>query len=111
MPDNVTVVANCGKFAECSNNFVHVVYKETISCVFLNQSDTSEKTCCISYQLCDQSGPQNNPVCTKDFSHNIQLEVSGPSGQVYCYTITASNDTYTAKVEGSFIAGITITSH
>ena len=104
-------------YTECTNNFVEVVYKDTsessesiiISCVFLNQSDTSKKTCCVTHQLCDQRGPPNDEVCNKDFPYSIKLDMSGYSDQMYCYIATASNGTYTVKVEGSFefITGIT----
>ena len=95
------------KFAECTNNFVQVVYNETntestISCVFKNQSDVSEKSCCITYGLCDQKMSQNSLEC------RIESDVSDSvsSGQMYCYTAIASNETYSVKVKGSFTAGI-----
>ena len=89
------------------------MYKEnsTISCVFQNQSDISKKLCCITYRLCDQQESQNVQDCNEDFSDRIELGVSDSvsSDQLYCYTAIASNDTYTVKVEGSFIivTGIT----
>ena len=84
------------------------MYKETyteltISCVFLNQSDASDKQCCVTYQLCNKNEPQNDQVCNEDFN---ELKLSGHSGQSFCYTVTASNDTYTVKVEGNFTTGI-----
>ena len=86
------------------------MYKETssestISCVFLNQSDNSEKTCCVTYNLCDLTGTQK---CNKISPYNIKLELSGHSSETYCYTVTASNDNYTVKVEGTFTLGIII---
>ena len=99
-------------FAECTNNFVQVEYKEntsdsTISCVFPNQSDISEKVCCITHQLCDQK-ERISQECNKHLQYKIDLEASESvsSGQLYCYTAIASNNTYTVKVEGSFITGI-----
>ena len=75
--------------------------------MFPNQSDISEKTCCITHQLCDQKEPQDTQECNKDLQYKIDLEASVSSGQLYCYTVIATNDTYTVKVEGRFIAGIT----
>ena len=102
-------------FTECTNSFVQVEYEETssvstISCTFVNVSDTSEKTCCVSHRLCDQNQPDNTPgpVCSIDSPYSIQLEVSRHLTQTYCYTVTASNDTYTINVEGTFILGIII---
>ena len=104
----------CSVFEECTNNFVQVMYKEatsesSISCIFLNQSDTSEKTCCITHRLCDQMGPESNvQVCSRNSPYSIQLKVSDHSSQHYCYTVTASNNTHTVKVEGTFTIGIYI---
>ena len=90
------------------NNFVQVMYREnsTISCVFLNQSDTSEKECCVTYGLCDRREAQhkNTPTCNRNSPYNIQLEVADRSR--YCYTITASNESHTVKLEGIFTLGI-----
>ena len=101
--------------AECTNSFIQVVleYNETssesvISCVFLNSSDTSEKNCCVTHRLCDQQEPTKvQEYCNSNFPYSVELNISGHLKQRYCYTVTASNDTQTVKVEGSFIAGIT----
>ena len=82
------------------------MYKETntestISCIFNNHSDVSLKSCCITYGLCDQKMPQNSLEC--EIESDISDSVS--SGQMYCYTAIASNDTYSVKVKGSFTAG------
>ena len=94
-----------------------MVYRETftestVSCVFLNQSDTSEKTCCVTHRLCDQKILENTLRCNKDSTYNnvIELEVYFghlSTSQKYCYAVIASNDTYTVKVEGTFTLGIT----
>ena len=78
-----------------------------ISCEFLNQSDTSEKTCCVTYIPCkiNLKGP-GNTQCDRDSPYDIQLEVIDQSYDLYCYTVTANNDTYTVKVEGTFTLGI-----
>lgn len=91
------------------------MYKEistesVISCVFQNQSDVSMKTCCITYQPCDQKGPQNFQECNRGFSHEIELDVSDSltSDQLYCYTARISNGTHTVKVKGSIIGIVLI---
>ena len=94
---------------ECSNMFVRVLYREnsmgsSITCEFLNQSDASEKTCCVTYGPCDQPDLRSRLTCNKDTSYNIQLEVADRSR--YCYTITASNKSHIVKVEGTFTLGI-----
>ena len=93
------------------NNFVKVQYTEAtyesaISCTFLNQSDTSEKTCCATHGRCDESGPESIQECKADSPYNIPLEISDRSIQRYCYTVTASNGSHTVKVEGTFTLGI-----
>ena len=101
-------------FAECTNNFVQVVYTETIagstiSCIFLNQSDVSEKSCYITFQLCGHLFQTDFQV-TGCNEHRIHFDVSNSvsSGQRYCYTAIAGNATYTVKMDGAFITGITI---
>ena len=98
-------------YTECTNSFVQVVYRETssvsiISCEFLNRSDTYDKLCCVAYIPCNKKEPgSHNKTCgrSRDSLYNIQLEVID---QTYdCYTVTASNDTYTVKVEGTFTLG------
>ena len=100
-------------FTECTNKFVQVEYKEMssesiISCIFLNLSDTSNNTCCVTHRLRDKKGLDNAQKCNKNSPYNINLEASGRSNQHYCYTVTASNGTYTVKVEGTFTLGIII---
>ena len=87
-----------------------MIYKETtpestISCVFQNQSDTSEKSCCITYGLCDQERLRNALADCNNY-YSLELDLSGTSRQRYCYIVTASNDTYTVKVEGTFTTGL-----
>ena len=92
------------------NSFVRVVHKETtsgstISCVFLNPSDASEKTCCIVLRSCDQTEIDDDQTeyCSKTSNYDIQLEASRRSDENYCYTVTATNATYTTKVEGTIV--------
>ena len=84
--------------------------ESTISCIFLNPSDTSEKICCVVYQLCDQEFEETENIqeCNNNLPYSIELDVSGNSSRMYCYSVTASNDTYTVKVEGNFTTGIII---
>jgi hypothetical protein len=109
----VVVTIDLNNFTECTNNFVQVFYNESssgsiISCVFLNPSDTSEKTCCVIYQLCDQERIDSEmaPGCNKSVLQEIELKVFVNSSETYCYTVTASNDTYIIKVDANFTKGI-----
>ena len=92
-------------FLECINDFVQVMYnsESIISCIFLNRFDASEKTCCVKHHLCDQHGSENVQECSNDFPYDIKLNIYGGSGQtVHCYTVSASNSTYTMRVDGTF---------
>ena len=76
-----------------------------ISCEFLNQSDTSEKTCCVAFRPCDKKESEfHNKTCDRDSPYSIQLEVVDQSYD--CYIVTASNDTYGVKVKGTFTLGM-----
>ena len=101
--------------AECTNNLVQIVYEETatessISCVFLNPFDTSEKLCCIIYGLCHQILQNQSLKCNEHRLSRIVTD-SVISGRQYCYSAIAGNATYIVKVEGSFTAGIIIIIH
>lgn len=103
-------------FAECTNTFVQAGYVETasgstISCIFLNSSDSSEKFCCVTHGECDKKESENVQECKSDPPYKIQLQISDLSERRYCYTVTASNDTYTVKVGGTFTLGIVIQSN
>ena len=99
-------------FAECTNNFVRAEYREAdsisvISCIFLNPSDTSEKTCCVNHGRCDEKVPESVQECKTDPPYSIPLKIlSVSASQRYCYIVTASNDIHTVKVEGTFTLGI-----
>ena len=88
--------------SECNNQFVEIKYNSaatTISCVFLNQLDSSEKSCSIQYGICDQE--QTEMVASNTTSGNVMLNLAlTGSGRVYCYNITARNRTYTVIVDG-----------
>ena len=98
------------QLAECTNNFVQVGYKEaadpTILCVFTNQSDVPEKACCITHYPCDQEDPPDIHECDEKLPYTTEIAVSVASDQQYCYTAIASNGTYTVKIKGSFVTGI-----
>ena len=80
----------------------------TLSFIFLDQNNTSDKMCCVVYRLCDHERPENAQKCSRNSPYNIHFvsDVSNHSGQKYCYTVTASNRTYTVKVNGMFVLGM-----
>ena len=95
----------------CTNTFVQAEYiitdsESAISCIFLDPLDTSEKNCCVTHGICDEKA-ENAMVqeCKIDPPYNIPLEISDLSSKRYCYTVTASNDNHTVRVEGTFILG------
>ena len=85
----------------CSNEFVRVKYDSatsTISCNFLNQFDTSEKVCRIHYGVCDEIIVETTSA--SDTSDSVTLKLRILNSASYCYSLTASNDSYTVTVEG-----------
>ena len=72
--------------------------------VLIYHTDTSEKECCVTYGLCDRREHKSTQTCNRNSPYNIQLEVADRSR--YCYTITASNESHTVKLEGIFTLGI-----
>ena len=73
----------------------------TISCVLLNPTNTSIKSCRVTYGHCDQEQDQNvEGVSSADLPNNNIITVKVPRGS-YCYTATASTDDFIVAVEGS----------
>ena len=81
----------------------------TISCVFENKSDLSQKSCSIEYGLCGKetnSVPLENST-TEGSPFTVTLKLSTiTTNSKNCYVVTArfSNDTLTVMVKGSFEA-------
>ena len=69
--------------------------RSTITCDFLDETDTSIKSCSVVYgQQCDQMlvpGPQQSS--TLEAPNSITLKVD--SENFNCYVVTASNDSFT----------------
>ena len=77
----------------------------TISCVFENESDLSEKLCSIRYGLCGKEANSVLNSTTEGSSFAITLKLSSIAmNSKYCYVVTAklSNDTLTVMVKGNF---------
>ena len=73
----------------------------TLTCIFLNSNDTSEKSCNVRYGQCGQE-----MRTVSGYSSNNSVTVSLQLSTVYisvCYIVTASNGSFTVIVEG--IAG------
>ena len=85
--------------AECTNQFVVVnIAASTVSCIFLNNLNTTNQSCGIMYWLCDEGGVRN--VQNYDLSNNAKLMLT--TSGYYCYVITATNGWHTIRIEGSF---------
>lgn len=84
----------------CLNRLVHVEYDETsayIICTFLNESDTSVKSCTVTYGQC-QDGVQ--PMQESRTANASIIRVPVNRGGVQCYNVTAGNDVFSVVVEG-----------
>ena len=90
---------------ECTNQFVEVQYNSAtsiITCTFLNQSDTSLKSCIIRYGSCDQQ--QRKTVQGNSSSSKITLSLESQNS--FRYTAIARNGTFAVAVQGSIIVGM-----
>ena len=69
-----------------------------ITCTFLDQQDTSIKSCTVTYGLCNEelvNTVQRNS--TEETPNRISLQVNGNTFE--CYTVTASSATSSVIVE------------
>lgn len=87
-----------------TNDFVNIRYNPSttkITCYFLNKQDDSDKNCSIMYGLNPwQLSSKTNKSSTTTIE--LVLEKSQCPGQLTChYVITASNGSYTVRVEGT----------
>ena len=87
----------------CSNHFVGVEYSATLSaiiCRFLNQTDTSVKSCTVMYGPCDQQSVKTTQgKTTLEAPNYIELHVDFTGGSLDCYVVTASSGTSSVVVE------------
>ena len=77
--------------------------RPTITCEFTNQLDSSNKSCNVSYGLCGQQLSRTAQGSSSPEEPNIirvELDLSDPAA-MYCYTVSASNDTFTAVVDSN----------
>jgi hypothetical protein len=73
----------------------------TITCTFLNQLDTSLKSCSVRYGLCDQQQIKT----AQENSSSSKIILSLESQNSFCYTVIARNSTFAVAVQGS-VAGL-----
>jgi hypothetical protein len=78
----------------------------TFSCTFLNELDSSPKSCSVRYGICGQEKYtiQGNISDESPFKISIELNSSIVGFTNCCYIITASNGTYEIMVNGSCIS-------
>ena len=79
----------------------------TILCTFLNELDTTEKSCSIRYGLCNQELVNSaQAFSTTETPNSVSLKLTDLSDGAYCYVVTASSDNTTIKVKGNLSKGI-----
>ena len=91
------------------NHFVRVdvvLTAKIVVCVFFNQQSNREKLCSIEY------GPvggdcRTSSQASRSLSNSVTvgLPLEQDTEQDYCFSVTASNGTFTAIVEGTFKTG------
>ena len=100
-----------------TNLFISVIFNflyDQVTCSFIDQELSSEKTCSISLYRSEQefcSGFQNlisKQSVTTMHSITVVIGLDSPSTKEdkYCFILTASNETFAAIVEGMINAGM-----
>ena len=88
-------------YAGCINRFVRVKYDEmssTITCTFLNELDTSIKSCVVMYGHCGQKLNQTTRGnSTVEDPNIISLPVN--SNRIACFVVTANSGSLTVLVD------------
>ena len=75
-----------------------------IICNFLNQFDTSIKSCQVTYGECGTGQTQSVPGnSTSETPNTVILTVMFGDGST-CYNVTASNGNFTVMVEGRMLS-------
>ena len=96
-----------GSSSGVPNDFVELSFDmvlKIVTCSFLHKQDTSTKHCSIMYgfpgKTCRTLGHQSS---SNTSSHvQIGLPIDYQPQNKHCFRVTASNDTFTVIVEGSF---------
>ena len=99
--------------AEKTNNFVDLSFhsaSKTATCLFLHQQESSRKSCSIVYGLPGKTCTALSHQCSSSVSDSVYIgfpinDQLQPQSE-YCFTVTASNGTFTTKVEGLLFTGI-----
>ena len=90
-----------------SKSFVRVLVNNCIiTCIFENRQDTTEKSCIVEYGPCEEPVnqiAQANSTLADPYLVKIQLDSELSS---YCYTVNASNSTFTVFIEGNITKGM-----
>lgn len=102
-----------------TNLFVTVMFNflyNQVTCSFINQEQKNENTCSISLytsgrELCSRSQghtESSTQSVTTMHSNTVVIGFDSPSTKEdrYCFTLTASNGTFTAIVEGMINPGM-----
>jgi hypothetical protein len=106
-------------YAGSTNEFAYIEFDFTqtnsVKCIFLNERDTSVKSCEITYwqgETClhsssSQHGYNNygNPTVADTVTINLPQLYFQRDHSVYCYTLAARNQTHKISVSGKFTSG------
>ena len=83
---------------------------KTVTCLFHQQTENCEKYCSIEYGPSRENCKPRNPrkFANRSASSNVVLFTLNDSEQFqpqeeYCFTVTASNGTFTVLIEGTTI--------
>ena len=74
----------------------------TITCRFLDESDTSVKSCNVTYGRCGQELTQPRQLgnfSTMEAPNTVYIKLPVNSNSLDCYNVTASSDVFTVIVQ------------
>ena len=92
-------------FSGCFNDFVEVKYDSTVSsitCQFLNQTDTSIKSCSVMYGQCGMMLKYTQESNSTVEVPNI-VSLTLHSDKFECYVVIARSDAMTVIIEAKTI--------
>ena len=71
----------------------------TITCRFLDETDTSVKSCNVTYGQCGQESRQLGNYSTMGAPNIVYIKLPVDSGSLECYNVTASSDVFTVIIQ------------
>ena len=101
----IYLLFNLSLLSGCINRFVEVEYDRmtsSITCRFLDETDTSIKSCSVTYGQCSQVPGQVGQLgnsSTMETPNVVYIKIPVSGDDLKCYNVTASSDVFTVIVQ------------